>query len=227
MENFAKYARQIGLENFGEQGQMKLARASVALVGVGGVGSSALPLLVGVGIGQISIFDCDVVSSTNLHRQTLYTENSVGYPKSELAAKYAQDRNSDCSIKYYPERFTIESAKRTNFDICVDATDSFASRKEIAEVCRALGSRVVVASAEGFVSQNFLFGDEFYFDDVVKTDSSESSSKGVEIFPPSAHLSGVWAASEVVKSIVFDHFEIGAFRMFDSLSMKYFSANLR
>ncbi len=227
MDKFEKYIRQIELEDFGEVGQRKLALATVALIGVGGVGSAVLPLLVGAGIGKIAIFDCDKVSSTNLHRQTIYPENSIGHFKAEFAADYSRERNSDCKVDYFCERFTEESSKNIKFDICIDATDSFTSRKAIAVACRQMGVRVVGASAEGFISQNFLFGDGFYFDDIVSAGSTDTSSKGVAIFPAAAHLSGVWAASEVIKSIVFDRFEVGAFKMFDSLSSKYFSGNIR
>lgn len=72
MGSFEKYARQTALAGFGEEGQRRLAESAAAVVGAGGVGSGALPLLAASGIGRLAVFDFDAVSETNLHRQTLY-----------------------------------------------------------------------------------------------------------------------------------------------------------
>ena len=86
MEAFEKYARQIALAGFGEVGQRRLADSSVVVVGAGGVGSGALPLLAASGIGRIALVDCDVVSLSNLHRQTIYDAAQVGQSKARVAA---------------------------------------------------------------------------------------------------------------------------------------------
>ncbi len=226
MDNIEKYVRQIALEGFCEVGQEKLANASICLVGVGGVGGAALQLITSMGVGKIVVFDNDKISLNNLHRQTIYTEKFVGEPKASVAAKFAKERNSNCNVESVSALFDASYLTSHNFDIIIDATDSFESRMSIAKAARKYGVRVISASAEGFVSQNFLFGDAFYMDDIVKNESG-CKSEVVAIFPPAAFLSGSWAAGEAVKSIVYDTYEVGAFRMLDQLSMKYFSGNLR
>ena len=217
------------LEDFGEAGQRKLADASVVLAGVGGVGSGVLPLLAGVGIGKISIFDCDNLSESNLHRQTLYTFENIGKPKAELASDFVRSRNPDCKVEFFCEKLgeSISDNVLDTATICIDATDSFASRMKIAKLCRKKNVRVVSASAEGFVAQNFLFGDGFYFDDIIEETAEMESSKGVSIFPPVAHFSGVLSANTAIKSIVWDDFPVGKFFSFDLLKMKFISGDLR
>ena len=79
-----RYARQEAL--WGEEGQRKLAQAHVAVIGAGGLGSPALLYLAGAGVGRISLFDDDVVSPSNLHRQVIHTTAAIGTPKTDSAA---------------------------------------------------------------------------------------------------------------------------------------------
>ena len=210
MENFAKYARQIALDGFGEDGQRKLAASKVALIGVGGVGSAALPLLAGAGFGEIALADFDRVSEHNLHRQTIYRADSGGLPKAELAAQYACALNPDVRVEFFDGKLTSENAGEVlgGALLCIDATDTFESRGEV------------------FVSQNFFFGDGFYFDAVADISDSAHLPRGLPIFPPAAHLSGVWAASAAIKYAVYGDYEVGRFSMFDAKSAKFFSANI-
>lgn len=229
MESFEKYVRQMKLKDFGEVGQMKLAKASVVLAGVGGVGSAILPLLAGAGIGRVFIFDSDNVSLSNLHRQTLYTCNDIGKPKAECSADFVRLRNPDCNVQYFCEPLCEKSAKDifTSETICIDATDSFASRIEIARLCKKRKVRLISASASGFIAQNFLFGDDFYFDDIVDSSAESEQAEGLAIFPATAHISGVLAVSSAIKSIVYDDFQVGKFLSFDLMKMKLISGNLR
>ena len=84
--NQDRYARQIGLPEIGQEGQEKLRKARVLLVGVGGLGAPISLYLAGAGIGCLGIVDDDVVSASNLHRQVLYSESQVGASKVECAA---------------------------------------------------------------------------------------------------------------------------------------------
>ena len=76
-----RYNRHIILPEIGEEGQMKLGKAKVLLIGVGGLGSPIALYLAAAGVGRIGLVDDDVVSESNLQRQVLYTESEVGQPK--------------------------------------------------------------------------------------------------------------------------------------------------
>ena len=78
---YERYERQTLLPEIGEEGQRKLRKARVLLVGVGGLGSPVSLYLTGAGIGTLGLMDDDVVSDTNLHRQVLYGEDRLDCPR--------------------------------------------------------------------------------------------------------------------------------------------------
>ena len=93
-----RYTRQIMLPEIGISGQQALERASVLIVGVGGLGSPIALYLCSAGIGRIGLVDGDTVSESNLQRQILYTEEETGQSKVERAARTLAQRNSAASI---------------------------------------------------------------------------------------------------------------------------------
>ena len=81
-----RYGRQMIMSEIGGPGQVALASSSVIVVGAGGLGCPALSYLAAAGVGRIGIVDDDVVEMSNLHRQVLHSEQSIGLPKCESAA---------------------------------------------------------------------------------------------------------------------------------------------
>ena len=86
MEENERYSRQTMLPQLGPEGQRRLLGARVLIVGVGGLGSAVATYLAGAGVGHIGLADHDVVSISNLQRQTLYSEAQTGMPKAIAAA---------------------------------------------------------------------------------------------------------------------------------------------
>ncbi|MHA1969839.1 MAG: HesA/MoeB/ThiF family protein, partial [Candidatus Hodarchaeales archaeon] len=82
-----RYARQIILSDFGEKGQLRLKKAKVLVVGLGGLGTFSSLLLAELGIGYLRIVDRDIIESTNLHRTPLYSESDLDRSKVEVAAE--------------------------------------------------------------------------------------------------------------------------------------------
>ena len=80
-----RYSRQIVLDEIGFEGQQKLKKSTVTVVGIGGLGSPTTQQLVAMGIGRIRIIDRDVVEISNLHRQVLYGDDDIGLAKAEAA----------------------------------------------------------------------------------------------------------------------------------------------
>ena len=124
--NQDRYARQIGLPEIGPEGQEKLRKARVLLVGVGGLGAPISLYLAGAGIGCLGIVDDDVVSASNLHRQVLYSESQVGAPKVECAAERLQALNPEIEVKPYAVRFSEDNAEAIlkDYDLVVDGCDN-------------------------------------------------------------------------------------------------------
>ena len=136
-----RYNRQIILPELGEEGQQRIQRAKVLIVGVGGLGSPVALYLTGAGVGIIGLMDDDVVSISNLQRQILYSEAEVGMPKAIQAKKRLEALNSSIQINAYPNRLTTENAAGiiSQYDIVVDGCDNFATRYLINDTCVQLG----------------------------------------------------------------------------------------
>ena len=150
-----RYDRQILLPEIGAEGQRKLSQAKVLIVGAGGLGSPIALYLAGAGVGVIGLMDDDKVSVSNLHRQVLYDETQVDMPKAECAKQRLNALNSDISINAYPHRLTKDNASTiiSQYDIVVDATDNFATRFIISDVCQALGKPYVYGAICGLDGQ--------------------------------------------------------------------------
>jgi hypothetical protein len=89
----ARYSRQMLLKEIGYEGQLKVCRARVAVVGAGGIGCPLGLYLAGAGVGVLGFFDGDVVELNNLHRQVGHTTSSLGRPKTESLAATLRSLN--------------------------------------------------------------------------------------------------------------------------------------
>lgn len=154
-----RYDKQIALPEVGEVGQRKLAEANVLVIGAGGLGCPALQFLAASGIGTIGIVDGDVVNETNLHRQVLYTKSDVGKPKVEIAAERSFQLNPEVKINTYSEFLTAKNATDivANYDLIVDATDNFAARYRINDICVKLDKPFVYGAIHRFEGQISVF----------------------------------------------------------------------
>src|SRR6185503_14579139 len=126
-ESYDRYQRQVVLPGFGEEGQQKLLKAKILVIGAGGLGCPVLQYLAAAGTGTIGIVDDDIVALNNLHRQVLYSVNDIGLSKSETATRKLNDLNPEIRIIPYDERLTTENALDliSEYDIIIDGTDNF------------------------------------------------------------------------------------------------------
>lgn len=137
----ARYARQILLPEIGAEGQQRLLRSAVLLVGLGGLGSAAAPALAAAGVGRLGLADPDTVSESNLQRQTLYTEQQIGQPKCEAARQRLAALSSHTLFDLHTEGITPENARRiiADYDLVIDCCDNFPTRYLLDDVCAACG----------------------------------------------------------------------------------------
>lgn len=158
-QELSRYSRQIGLEAIGQAGQQALRRTSVLIVGVGGLGSPISLYLAGAGIGRLGLIDDDVVSTTNLHRQVLYSEEQVGQQKAVCAAQRLKALNPHVTVEPHALRLTPENAEViiSRYDIVVDGCDNYATRYLIDDVCGRLHRPYVYGAVSGFEGQVSVF----------------------------------------------------------------------
>ena len=150
-----RYQRQMLIAEIGEEGQSRIRRAKVLLIGVGGLGSPIATYLTGAGIGTLGLVDDDTVSLSNLHRQVLYTEEEVGLPKAECARRRLHLLNSEVNITAYNERLTPDNAEALigTYDLVIDGMDNFATRFVVSDVCERLGKPYVHGAIRGMEGQ--------------------------------------------------------------------------
>ena len=147
-----RYSRQIVLGEIGIDGQRKLKRARVLIVGLGGLGSPLALYLAAAGVGTIGIVDDDTVHLSNLHRQILYGTDSLGEAKVAVASKRMRDLNPDITVIPHQVRLSRANAIEllTGYDIVADATDNFAARYLISDACVLSGIPDVCGSVFTF-----------------------------------------------------------------------------
>ena len=138
-ETQERYSRQVLFKGIGEEGQAKLTKSSVLIIGCGGLGSISSELLARAGIGYLKIIDRDFLELNNLQRQILFDENDIkeGLPKAIAAKRKLNKINSNITVEALVEdvnRFNIE-ALLTNIDLVIDATDNFETRFLVNEAC--------------------------------------------------------------------------------------------
>lgn len=131
------YSRQIGLPQFGKEGQEQLKKSSVLVIGAGGLGSAALPYLTSAGVGKIAVCDGDLVEASNLHRQTLYGWKDVGLYKADRAVEKLKDINPFIEIIAHREHIDFENCERliSGYDLVVDCTDNFKTKFLVHDLC--------------------------------------------------------------------------------------------
>ena len=154
-----RYARHLILSKIGEDGQEKLLKARVLVVGAGGLGAPVLQYLVAAGVGNIGIVDADAVSVSNLQRQILYDESHIGLSKAKMSKERLNALNSDVQIATYP--FILEEINAdeiiSNYDIVVGCTDNFESRLLIDNITKSQKKPFVHASIGEFEGQVAVF----------------------------------------------------------------------
>jgi molybdopterin/thiamine biosynthesis adenylyltransferase/rhodanese-related sulfurtransferase len=158
-EEVTRYARHLVLPQVGPAGQAKLKAASVLVVGTGGLGSPISMYLAAAGVGRIGLVDFDVVDRTNLQRQIVHGERSVGLLKVNSAAKRLRDLNPYISIETYPTPLTSQNALDVMrpYDVIMDGTDNFPTRYLLNDAAVILGKPLVYGSVFRFEGQVSVF----------------------------------------------------------------------
>jgi molybdopterin/thiamine biosynthesis adenylyltransferase/rhodanese-related sulfurtransferase len=154
-----RYARHLVLPEIGPAGQEKLRRASVLVVGAGGLGSPVLLYLAAAGVGRLGVVDFDRVDESNLHRQVLYGTSDVGRPKLEAARDRLRDLNPEVEVVLHETQLTSSNALEIlgGYDIVIDGTDNFPTRYLVADACVLLGKPNIYGSIFRFEGQVSVF----------------------------------------------------------------------
>ncbi|MDP9032876.1 MAG: molybdopterin-synthase adenylyltransferase MoeB, partial [Pseudomonadota bacterium] len=154
-EEVQRYVRHITLPGVGREGQLNLKKARVLIIGTGGLGSPISLYLAAAGIGTLGLVDFDVVESSNLQRQIVHGNSTLGLPKVESAKQRLQDLNSHIQINTYDTAFNTDNALELvgAYDLVIDGTDNFETRYLVNDACVQLGKPLVYGAIYRFDGQ--------------------------------------------------------------------------
>jgi molybdopterin/thiamine biosynthesis adenylyltransferase len=178
-EQLLRYSRHLLLEEIDVAGQEKLLSSHILIIGAGGLGSAAAPYLAAAGMGKITLVDHDKVELTNLQRQIMHKQESIGKNKVESGKQFLQSINPTLTINAIAEKATETLLKELlpSVNLVLDCTDNFATRQLINAACFNHQVPLVSGSALKFDGQLSVF--DF---------RSETSPCYACIFSPAEHF---------------------------------------
>ncbi len=234
-DQIARYSRHLLLPEVGVGGQEKLCDAKVLCIGTGGLGSPLGLYLAAAGIGTLGLVDFDIVDQSNLQRQIMHGESTVGKLKVDSAKDRLADMNSDVEVVTYNTRLSSENALEIfkDYDIIVDGTDNFPTRYLANDAAVLLGKPYIYGCILRFEGQASVFHSKegpcyrCLYPEPPPPGLVPSCAEGgvLGILPG---VIGLIQATEVVKLILGKgETLIGRLMIFDALAMKFRELKLR
>ncbi len=158
-QQLMRYSRQIMLPEIDVAGQERLLGARVLIVGMGGLGSPAALYLASAGIGELLIADHDRVDLSNLQRQIIHRQRSIGQPKVLSAQETLAEINPDVRVTTLDHKLEGDELRAiiTSADVVLDATDNFFARYAINDACWASRTPLVSGAAIRWEGQVAVF----------------------------------------------------------------------
>jgi molybdopterin-synthase adenylyltransferase len=136
-DEIERYARHLVLPEIGGPGQARLKRASVLVIGAGGLGAPLIQYLAAAGVGMIGIVDDDHVSLSNLQRQTIFANADLGANKAVAAASFVKRLNPHVAVEEHVHRIDAHNARAmiAFYDVVADGSDNFETRYAVSDAC--------------------------------------------------------------------------------------------
>ena len=154
-----RYSRHLLLPEIGAQGQQRLARARVALIGAGGLGSPAALYLTAAGVGTLTIIDDDNVDKSNLQRQIVHSDARIGMAKTTSASIALNALNPRVTIRAETHRILANNVEQLlhDHDVVIDGADNFPTRYLLDAATRRLRIPLVYGAVHRFTGQVSVF----------------------------------------------------------------------
>lgn len=225
-----RYSRHILLPNIGYEGQEKLVNSHALIVGAGGLGSPVVLYLAASGVGKLTICDFDSVDLTNLQRQIIHTNASVGRNKALSAQQSIHAINPEIVVQTIQQKSTEAEFTQLvkNADVVIDCSDNFATRYALNRICFQLKKPLVSGAAIGFEGQIsvFDFRNETSpcYHCLYPDSGSDTEMRCTEngVFAPLVGIVGTMQAAEALKVIMQIGESLqGRLLLLDAMSMEW------
>lgn len=195
------------LRTVGWSGQVKLLRSTVAIIGLGGLGSTVVEALARMGVGRLVVIDDDAFVDHDLNRQTLSTEINLNISKVEVAKARIATINCAVEVVTHAVEATAENLTRLleHSDVVVDALDRLPIRLVLQEAAQKMGIPMVHGAISGMIGQVLTIfpGDKGLY---ALYDQGEIPEQGIEVeqgcATPTPMMVAAWQAQEVMKILV-------------------------
>jgi adenylyltransferase/sulfurtransferase len=206
-----RFSRQIILKNIGILGQKKILNSKVLIIGMGGLGCTVAEFLTRSGIGILGIVDHDLVSLSNIHRQSLYDTKDINKSKVKIAQKKLKNINSKTKVNVFNFKLDKKNSKKMikNYDYVVDGTDNFESKFLINDLSLKYKKFLVTGAISKFDGHIFTFNFNnkkdpclrcFYQEETISDDLLNCEYEG--ILGTIAGIVGTMQANEILKKIL-------------------------
>jgi molybdopterin/thiamine biosynthesis adenylyltransferase len=232
-----RYSRHILLPEIDIQGQEKLIRSNVLIIGAGGLGSPVALYLAASGIGKLTICDNDTVDLTNLQRQIIHHTNAIGTPKTHSAKNTIIGINPEVNVITLQEYVSENKLQELvpDADLVIDASDNFTTRHHINKTCVTYKKPLISGAAIGFEGQVTMFDPRLndspcyhcLFPIPTNSGEEEPQCSTMGVFSPLVGIIGCTQAAEAIKTLL----EIGEnlngrLLLLNGLKMKWRSIKL-
>ena len=206
-----KFSRQIILKDIGALGQKKIINSKVLIVGMGGLGCPVAEFLTRSGISTLGIVDYDIVSASNIHRQSLYDERDLNKLKVKVAQKKLKKINPKTKVNTFAIKFNNTNSDKIikNYDYIVDGTDNFKSKFLINDLSLKNKKFLVTGAISKFDGHIFTFNFKnkkdpclrcFYQEESISDDILNCEYEG--ILGTVAGIVGTMQANEILKKVL-------------------------
>jgi sulfur-carrier protein adenylyltransferase/sulfurtransferase len=234
-EEIARYSRHLILPEVGMEGQQKLKAARVLCVGTGGLGAPLALYLAAAGVGTLGLIDFDVVDESNLQRQIIHSQSTVGMLKVDSAEQMIKGLNKNTNVVKHNTMLTSANALEIfkDYDVIADGTDNFQTRYLVNDACVLTGKPNAYGSIFRFEGQASVFATEegpcyrCLYPEPPPPGLVPSCAEGgvLGILPG---LVGIVQATEVIKLILgIGEPLIGRLLLVDALGMNFRTLKLR
>ena len=199
------------LKNIGPKGQKKILSSKILIVGIGGLGCPAAESLVRAGIGTIGLIDNDVISLSNIHRQSLFNSKDVKKLKVSVAAKKLKEINPLTKIRTYKSRLDKNNIQKIikNYELIIDGSDNFKTKFLVNDYCIKYKKKLITGAISKFDGHIFTFDfkdkktaslKNFYQEKEISDDILSCEFDGV--IGTTASIVGATQANEALKMIM-------------------------
>ncbi len=209
-EQLLRYSRHLLLDDIDIAGQERLLNSHVLIIGAGGLGSACAPYLAAAGVGKITLVDHDHVELTNLQRQIMHQQESIGMSKVASGKRFLKSLNPTCQVEALEKRVDEPLLKEliSEVDVVVDCTDNFSTRHLINRVCVSCRKVLISGAALRFDGQVSVF--DFRnphspcYACVFPPDPNyvETNCASLGIFAPLVGIIGTIAAAQALQVII-------------------------